>query len=131
MEALVSCNIDPAKGNNMSRPMLLFLFCMAVGLRQNWIRIDRWLHPPPPRPAEAEQVILYATNWCGYCTRTREFFAENHIPYQELNVEDEGEGLHGYQKLGGGGVAIIVVNDTTVIRSYDPDGIRQALGDSL
>jgi len=112
----------------MSRPMQLFLFCAALGLYQNWQRIDYWLNPPPPRPAGAEQVVLYATDWCGYCAKTREFFAENHIAYQELNVEDAGEGARGYQRLGGGGVPIVVVNDATVIRGYAPAAINQALG---
>jgi len=111
----------------MSRSLLLFVFCMAVGLYQNWHKIDRWLNPPPPRPPGSEQVVLYATSWCGYCAKTREFFAENHIAYQELNVEDAGEGQRRYEKLGGGGIPIIVIDDTKVIHGYNPAGISQAL----
>lgn len=25
------------------------------------------------------EVVLYATDWCGYCRKTRKFFAENNI----------------------------------------------------
>jgi len=114
----------------MSLTMRLLLICVAAGLYQNWSGIEQWLDAPPPlpRPAGAEQVVLYATNWCGYCAKTRKFFAENHIAYQELNVEDSGEGRIGYLRLGGGGVPIVVVNDATVIRGYAPHAINQALG---
>jgi glutaredoxin len=112
----------------MSKPAWLLLLCVAVGLQQNWRKIDHWLYPPTPRPPGTEKVELYATSWCGYCAKTREFFAKNHIRYQEWNVEDGAEGQRGYEKLGGGGVPIIVVNDDTVIRGYDPDGINEALG---
>jgi glutaredoxin len=110
--------------------MQVLLFCAAVGLYQNWDAIGRWLNPPPPRPAGAEagSVVLYATSWCGYCAKTREFFAQNHIAYQELNVENSAEGRSGYMRLGGGGVPIVVVNGDTVIRGYAPNAIVEALG---
>lgn len=71
--------------------------------------------------------MLYATEWCGYCAKARQFFAENHIPYQELDVEKSELGQREYQKLGGGGVPIIVINETKVIRGFDPETIIEAL----
>ena len=111
----------------MSKSLLLLLLCIGVGLYQNHGRLARWLHPPPPRIAGAEHVVLYATTWCGYCAKTRRFFTENQIAYQELDVEHSDEGRSEYEKLGGGGVPVIVVNDN-VIRGYDPDAIIEALG---
>jgi glutaredoxin len=110
--------------------MLLFLLFAAVGFQQNWTRIDHWLHPPPPRLPGSAKVVLYATTWCGYCAKTRKFFAENQIAYQELDVENSDLGRRGYEALGGGGVPIVVVGDATVIRGYDPDAIGEALGGS-
>jgi glutaredoxin len=107
---------------------MLFWLCVAFGLTQNWGRIDAWLNPPPPRQAQAGQdVVLYATSWCGYCAKTRTFFAENNIPYVEVNVEEAGDGQREYQKLGGNGVPIVVVNEKTVIHGYNPEGIKLAL----
>ena len=113
----------------MSRLKLFVLLCAAAALYQNWDAVERRLDPPPPRPpGTADHVALYATRWCGYCAKTRDFFARHHVDYQEFNVEDGGAGQRGYQKLGGGGVPIVVVNDTQVIRGYDPDALLQALG---
>lgn len=111
----------------MSRMGFLFLFCILAGVLQNRHKIERWLNPPPPRAPGTEQVLLYATSWCGYCAKTREFFADNGIRYVERDVEHDSRGEEEYQRLGGGGVPIVVVNSDHVIRGYDPDAILQAL----
>jgi len=82
---------------------------------------------PPLHLTGQESVVLYATTWCGYCAKARRFFAENHIPYQELDVENSDEGRKAYQRLGGGGVPIIVINGSQVIRGFDPEAIAEAL----
>jgi mycoredoxin len=113
----------------MSKPMLLLVGCLVIAFYQNWYYIDNFLNPPPPMAAAgAENVLLYATQWCGYCAKTRRFFAKNHIAYTELDVENSEQGRIGYQKLGAGGVPIIVIKESTVIRGYDPEAINVALG---
>ncbi len=114
----------------MSKTLLLLLFCLAAGLYQNRASLDLWLHPPKPRPPGEERVVLFATSWCGYCAKTRQFFAANHIDYLELDVEKSEQGQRGYAKLGGNGVPIVVIDDITVIRGYDPAGINEALSRS-
>lgn len=111
----------------MSRPLLLILLCMTAGVIQNWASIHRWLNPPPPRPPGAEKVVLYATRWCGYCAKTRAFFAQNGIDYLELDVEESDEGKRGYRALGGNGVPIVVIDDSQVIHGYNPAAIGAAL----
>lgn len=111
----------------MVRPWLIVLLCLAFGALQNRAKIQHWLHPPPPRSVAAGQVILYATSWCGYCAKTRRFFADHQIAYEEIDIEKTAAGEAAYRQLGGGGVPIVVVNQTTVIRGYDPDGILAAL----
>ena len=114
----------------MSKPMLLFLACLTIGLVDNWDIIDDFIHPPSLGAGGTEDVVLYATTWCGYCAKTRRFFAKMHIAYKELDVENSEQGRIGYQRLGAGGVPIIVVNGSTVIRGYDPVAINEALGRS-
>jgi glutaredoxin len=111
----------------MSRTTLLLLLCIMAGLQQNWQRINMWLNPPPPMPVGEERIVLYATTWCGYCAKTRKFFAENQIAYQEWDVENSAEGRNGYRQLGGNSVPIIVVDGSKVIRGYDPESITEAL----
>jgi mycoredoxin len=36
-----------------------------------------------------ETIIIYGTQWCGDCWRTRRFFDQNHIPYQWINIDQD------------------------------------------
>jgi mycoredoxin len=71
-------------------------------------------------------VTLYATEWCGYCKKTRKFLAENNIDYQEYDIEKSEEGSRRYKALNGNGVPLVVVN-REVIRGYNPKAIVAAL----
>lgn len=71
-------------------------------------------------------VTLYATEWCGYCKKTRKFLAENNIEYQEYDIEKSEEGSRQYKALNGNGVPLLVVNEE-VIRGYNPKAIVTAL----
>lgn len=64
------------------------------------------------------EVVLYATEWCGYCKQTREFFDANGIRYRERDVEKSAEAQAAHQQLGGRGVPTIVVGDD-VVHGYD------------
>lgn len=108
--------------------MAKFLFFALLGLAV-WLPLNGGRLGPRPalHLSGQERVVLYATDWCGYCAKTRRFFAENHIPYQELDVERSETGRKEYAQLGGGSVPIIVVNGSKVIRGYDPEAILEAL----
>lgn len=72
-------------------------------------------------------VILYATEWCGYCKKTRAFFADNGIRYVEYDIEKSSEAQGEHRRLGGNGVPLIVVGDE-VIKGYSEQALRQSLG---
>jgi glutaredoxin 3 len=35
----------------------------------------------------ANDVVMYTTNWCGYCERARRVFASRNVPIREVDVE--------------------------------------------
>lgn len=72
------------------------------------------------------EVILYATDWCGYCAATRQLFDANGIAYTELDIEKTSAGYEGHKKLNGNGVPLIVIGDK-VIRGYSEGEIRSSL----
>jgi glutaredoxin len=72
------------------------------------------------------EVRLYATDWCGYCKMSREFFAANGIRYTEYDIEKSSEALKEHRKLGGNGVPLIVVGDE-VIKGWNEGALRQLL----
>ena len=112
----------------MSKTTFLFLIVLVGGLLQNQTKIKHWLHPPTPRIPGNDKVVLYSTTWCGYCAKTRDYFADNNIDFQDVDVEKTEEGRKTYQQMGANGVPIIVINNDTVIRGYEPDEIDKALG---
>ena len=112
----------------MTKPMLLLMGLLSIGLYQNWELVGDFFDPQASSTMRQGNVVLYATQWCSYCAKTRKFFAKKHIAYKELDVENSEQGRIGYEQLGGGGIPIIVVNESTVIRGYDPGAIIKALG---
>lgn len=77
-------------------------------------------------PHHQPEIILYATEWCGYCAAAREFFLANDIRYTELDVEKTREGYEGHRKLGGNGVPIIAVGDD-VVHGFNEVELRSLL----
>jgi len=76
---------------------------------------------------EQPRVVMYATSWCPYCRKAREFFARHKIAYVEYDVEQDQDARQANRKLGGGVVPTIVVGDD-VVRGYSPERLTQLLG---
>jgi len=74
-------------------------------------------------------VVLYATEWCGYCQKTRELFAKHEIPYVEYDIEKSSQGYREYKALGGRGVPVINANGT-VIHGYSAQRILAAASET-
>lgn len=83
--------------------------------------------PRAVAPAAAQpEVVLYATDWCGYCKATREFFQANGIRYTEHDIEKSSVALGEHRKLGGNGVPLIVV-DGEVVHGYNEQRLQALL----
>ena len=98
---------------------------LALGLWLNWDRIDRFFDGEPAVTGSGD-VVLYATDWCGYCRKTRELFEEQGVTYREYDIEKSEEGMRRYEALGGNGVPVVDIRGT-VIHGYDEKGILAAL----
>ena len=83
----------------------------------------------PARSAAAAarpQVTMFATSWCPYCRKAREYFAANNIPYVELDVEKSEEAKQRYRVLGGKGVPVILVGEQR-LNGYSEQRLAQLL----
>jgi len=78
-------------------------------------------------PLHDEEVILYATQWCGYCKKTRSFLDQKGIAYFEYDIEASDIGRQQYERLNGRGVPLLVVK-SDIIRGYNTQAIINALG---
>lgn len=95
---------------------------------QHRVDIQNWLNPAELITVPAGfQAVLYATEWCGYCARTRKFFEKNNIAFREYDIEKSADGQAQYERLGGNGVPVVIIADQ-VIHGYDEQAMREALG---
>ncbi|MBZ9781421.1 glutaredoxin family protein [Pseudomonas sp. REP124] len=105
------------------------LVLLVVVVYQNWGKIERVFNPSQMVSEQTRanaRVVLYATEWCGYCKQTRRFLDQKGIPYREFDIEKDAEARKAYEALGGGGIPFVDVNGT-LIRKYDPEAILAAL----
>ncbi|MGE8068919.1 glutaredoxin family protein [Pseudomonas sp. NPDC089569] len=113
-------------GNVLKKFLLILLVVVAY---QNWGKIERVFNPSQAVSGQTQanaRVVLYTTEWCGYCKLTRRFLDQKGIPYREFDIEKDAVARKAYEALGGGGIPFVDVNGT-LIRGYDPDAILAAL----
>lgn len=118
-----------AAGFSFSRWLLVFV---ALGLGV-WAGKPIWqstatVEARSVAASQGEQpaVTLYATDWCGYCAATREFFAAKGIRYTELDIEKSSAARDEHRRLGGNGVPLIVIGDD-VVHGYNEATLRSLL----
>ena len=113
-------------GNVLKKVALVLL---VVVVYQNWGKIERVFNPSQMVSEQTRaqaRVVLYATDWCGYCKQTKRFLDSKGIPFREFDIEKDAEARKAYEALGGRGIPLIDVNGT-LIRGFDPDEILAAL----
>ena len=105
------------------------LILLVVVVYQNWGKIERVFNPSQMVSEQTRaqaRVVLYATDWCGYCKLTRRFLDQKGIPFKEYDIEKDAEARKAYEALGGRGIPVLDVNGT-LIRGYEPEAILAAL----
>ena len=116
----------------MKTTTIFLLVAVVGGALQNCDKINHWINPPPTisHLPENYEVVLYSTTWCGYCAKTRKYFAENHIQYTDLDVEHSERGRSDYKLLGANGIPIVVINNEKPIHGYNPKKISEYLNNT-
>lgn len=80
--------------------------------------------------AERAEVILYMTDWCGWCRKTRALLQEIGADFEEVDIEKSAEGREEYEKKSGGGSGIPLLDiDGTIVRGYDEARIRKLVAE--
>ena len=97
----------------------IILLAIALIVFQKWDSIQLFLNPPPDYSRfQKEKVVLYATDWCGYCKKTRKLLADNGITYYEYDIEKSDEGKSQYKSLGGNGVPLLLI-DGEIVQGFN------------
>lgn len=107
----------------------VLLVLLVVVVIQNWGKVERLFNPSQvvaEQTRASARVVLYSTEWCGYCKQIRRFLDQKGIPYQAFDIDKDATARKAYEALGGGGIPFVEVNGT-LIRDYSPDAIMAAL----
>lgn len=80
----------------------------------------------PADSSSQPTVILYGTEWCGYCDAARSFLTKNGIRYDDVDVEKTTAGYEEHKRLGGNGVPLFVIGDE-VVHGYSEQSMRRTL----
>ncbi len=65
--------------------------------------------PLEQRLGKSDKVVMYSATWCGICTKAKQYFKTNNIPYVVYDIEKSRAGKQGFKQLKGRGVPIILV----------------------
>ncbi|MEE9525950.1 MAG: glutaredoxin domain-containing protein [Candidatus Woesearchaeota archaeon] len=72
-------------------------------------------------------VKIYSTPTCPWCKKTKEFFKENNVEFEDIDVASNQEAQKEMiDKSGQMGVPVIDVNGTIIV-GYDVDKLKKAL----
>jgi len=72
-------------------------------------------------------VKVYSTSSCPYCVMAKEFFKQNNVKYQDIDVgEDEEAAKEMVEKSGQMGVPVIDINGKIIV-GFDKPKIMEAL----
>ncbi|MGD8542369.1 MAG: glutaredoxin domain-containing protein [Desulfobacteraceae bacterium] len=82
--------------------------------------------PNGTRPADGARVVMFSAPGCGYCVKAREYFNQNGVAFEELDVSASEDARRRFQDLGGRGVPLILIGDRQ-ISGFDPQAIQAAL----
>jgi len=110
------------------KKLLLAGLAIGAAFQMGWIG-DSSPELPEFAAAYDDKVVLYATDWCGYCAKTRELLAENEIPYTEYDIEKSAQGKSEYDQLNGQGIPLLLI-DGDVVRGYRANDILR-LADNI
>ncbi|HIH20766.1 TPA: NrdH-redoxin [Candidatus Micrarchaeota archaeon] len=74
------------------------------------------------------QVKIFTTPTCVYCRLAKDFFKQNNVEWQEVDVaKDRNAAMEMIDKSGQMGVPVIEV-DGKIIIGFDKPALKQALG---
>lgn len=87
-----------------------------------------------PEPGSADKpgkkpvdIVMYATQTCGYCRKARALFSERGVAWREVDIESTTQARQEFKDRGGQGVPLIFINGRT-IRGFNEVQLRSTLG---
>lgn len=74
-----------------------------------------------------KKVIVYSTPTCHFCNLAKEYFKENHVPFESFDVStDREKQMEILDKTGQMGVPVILIDDAVIV-GFDKPKIDELL----
>ena len=75
-----------------------------------------------------KKVVIYSTPTCTFCKAAKDFFTENRVEYQDIDVSvDEAARNEMVEKSGQMGVPVIVIGEEMTV-GFDEAKVKELLG---
>lgn len=70
------------------------------------------------QPAQNDGLVMYTTSWCSDCRRSKRWLNENHIPFTEVDIEQDDRAAEYVRSLNAGSdtVPTLVFPDGSILR---------------
>ncbi len=74
--------------------------------------------------------VIYGTEWCGDCTRSKKFLDENKIPYKWIDIEKNKEARNHTKQLNDGKTKVptIIFEDESILVEPTNKELAKKLG---
>ncbi len=95
----------------------------------SYTHVSYELQPDLERTGDSREVVMYSTNWCGYCKKARAFFKREGIAFKEYDIEKSASARRAYDRLGGRGVPVILVGKLRM-NGFSESGFRRLMADA-
>ena len=85
---------------------------------------------PQPEAPEAGSILMFTTDWCGYCRRLKTQLASAGITAHEVNIEQETQYIPYVEHVNGGNrtVPTVVFPDGSAATNPSLAQVKEALG---
>lgn len=82
----------------------------AVGIALCSIAASTAIAATSNAAAKPPEVVMYATQTCGYCVKARAWFTARNVAWDERDIERSESAHKEWKALGGVGTPVIVIN---------------------
>jgi len=79
-----------------------------------------------PQSQSTPNIVMYATQTCGYCVKARSWFKSRNLAWEERDIETSAVANKEWKSLGGQGTPLIVI-DGERIHGFDQARIEALL----
>jgi glutaredoxin-like YruB-family protein len=78
--------------------------------------------------ADKKKAIVYSTPTCPYCKMAKQYFDDNNVEYEDIDVsKDEKKAEEMVKKSGQMGVPVIEIGDQIIV-GFDKEELAKVLG---